>query len=145
MSCHLLHANVLIALMWPASEEHRKVRNWFRQLADAGWATCPFNQAAFVRMVSNPAFSSDAVTPQQAVGILETNLKHPGHQFWAADISFLRAAQPFARKLAGHEQVTHADLLGLAMHKKGKLVSLDGGPLDFLPEKNMERGRVIVL
>lgn len=145
MTCHLLDVNMLIALMWPAHEEHRKVRNWFRQLAQAEWATCPFTQAAFVRIVSNPAFSSDAVAPQEAVGILETNLKHPGHQFWADDASFVKAVQPFAGKLVGHKQVTDAYLLGLAMHKKGKLVSLDRGILELLPEKGMERDLVILL
>jgi toxin-antitoxin system PIN domain toxin len=141
----LLDVNVLIALMWPAHEGHRQVKHWFRQHAEGGWATCPFTQAAFVRIVSNPAFSRDAVEPKEAVGILEANLKHPHHRFWTADLSFLRAVQPFAGRLVGHKQVTDAYLLGLALHKKGKLVSLDRGILDLLPEKGMERDLVMVL
>jgi uncharacterized protein len=141
----LLDVNVLIALMWPAHEGHQRAQHWFRQHAVEGWATCPLTEAAFVRIVSNPAFSSDAPEPREAVDILGANLKHPHHRFWPDDVGFVKAVQPFAKKLAGHKQVTDAYLLGLALHKKGKLVSLDRGILDLLPEKSRERELVIVL
>ena len=145
MTCHLLDVNVLIALLWPAHEGHERVHHWFRQRSGEGWATCPFTQAAFVRISSNPAFSRDAVEPQEAINILEVNLRHPHHQFWADDLSFLKAALPFCSKLTGHQQVTDAYLLGLALHRKGKLVSLDRGVLGLLPDRSMERELVVVL
>jgi hypothetical protein len=43
-------------------------------------------QAAFVRLVSNPAFSRDAVTPQEAITLLTGNLKHRCHRFWSDEI-----------------------------------------------------------
>ena len=53
MAGYLLDVNVLIALMWPSHEGHKHVRPWFHRNAGDGWATCPFTEAAFVRIVSN--------------------------------------------------------------------------------------------
>ena len=66
MTAFLLDVNVLIALLWPAHEFHTVVHRWFTRSARHGWATCPLTEAAFVRIVSNPAFSPDAVTPGEA-------------------------------------------------------------------------------
>jgi uncharacterized protein len=142
---NLLDVNVLVALMWPPHEAHGRVQEWFGVNSAVGWATCPITQAGFVRIVSNPAFSSDAVQPQEAANVLESNLKHPHHHFWADDVSFSRAVRPFFERISGHKQVTDAYLLGLASHKKARLVSLDRGILELLPEKRMERELVILL
>jgi uncharacterized protein len=145
MTGYLLDVNVLIALMWPSYESHEQVRHWFHRHSGGGWATCPITEAAFVRIVSNPSFFPDAVQPKEAVAILEFNLKDPRHRFWTDDVSFSELAQPFLKKLVGHKQVTDAYLLGLALQKKGKLVSLDQGILDLLPAKGMERDLVVIL
>lgn len=139
MTAFLLDVNVLIALMWPAHEGHSQSQEWFGRKSRDGWATCPFTQAAFVRIISNPAFSRDAVTPQEAMKILAANLNHPAHQFWAGEISFAQAAQRFGERITGHQQVTDAYLLGLAIHKKGKLATMDRAVLALLPEKSRER------
>ena len=70
MSVALFDVNVLVALVWPAHESHNKVQNWFQQRAKGGWATCPVTQAALVRIVSNPAFSSNAVSANDAISLL---------------------------------------------------------------------------
>ena len=136
MTGFLLDVNVLIALMWPAHESHAQVQNWFSRKSRQGWATCPFTQAAFVRIITNPAFSRDAVTLLEAVKLLGANLNHASHRFWADEISFVQATQPFARRLAGHQQITDAYLLGLAMHKRGMLATMDRALLALLPEKS---------
>jgi len=136
MTAFLLDVNVLIALMWPAHESHAQVQDWFSRKSRQGWATCPLTQAAFVRIIANPAFSRDAVTPLEAVKLLGANLNHPSHRFWADEISFVQATQPFARRLAGHQQVTDAYLLGLVMHKRGALATMDRALLALLPEKS---------
>ena len=81
MSVHLLDVNVLIALMWPAHEAHALVHKWFLKHSSQGWASCPLTQAGFVRIVSNPAFSPDAVTPAAAMAILDANLHHKYHRY----------------------------------------------------------------
>jgi uncharacterized protein len=141
----LLDVNVLIALMWPAHEGHQRAQAWFGQNAAAGWATCPFTQAAFVRIVSNPAFSRDAVTPKEAMNILAANMRHKAHHFWADEIDVMMAAWQFSERLVGHQQVTDAYLLGLAIHKKGKLVTMDRTILELLPDKSFEKNLVTVI
>ncbi len=145
MAAVLLDVNVLIALLWPAHEGHQRAQTWFAQNAAAGWATCPFTQAAFVRIVSNPGFSRDAVTPKEAVNLLSANARHRAHQFWADEIDFVTAVWPFVGRLSGHQQVTDAYLLGLARHKKGKLGTLDRTITELLPDKSMEASLLVLI
>ena len=141
----LLDVNVLIAVAWPAHQSHERVQQWVARHASDGWATCPFTEAAFVRILSNPAFSPDALTPADALSLLRVNLGHPAHRFWADDISFLQAVEPFAERIVGHQQVSNAYLLGLAIHRKGKLTTLDRGVSTLLPERSPEKSRVVVI
>jgi len=142
MTAFLLDVNVLIALGWRGHPDHTRVQRWFAGNSAEGWATCPFTQAAFVRIVSNPAFSAHATSPVEALKLLTANLKHATHQFWADNLSLGDALRPFADRLAGHRQVTDAYLLGLALRKKGKLATLDRGILDLLPQGIPERAGV---
>ncbi|PYT78526.1 MAG: VapC toxin family PIN domain ribonuclease [Acidobacteria bacterium] len=141
----LLDVNVLIAVAWPAHLAHQRVQKWIARYATDGWATCPFTETAFVRILSNPVFSPNALTPVDALSLLRANLGHPAHRFWADDISFPRAVEPFAERLFGHQQVSDAYLLGLAIHRKGRLATLDRGVLTLLPEKSSERSRVVII
>jgi toxin-antitoxin system PIN domain toxin len=125
MSCFLLDANALIALAWPSHSDHEKVERWFARNGRKGWATCPLTECAFVRIISNPGFSAHALPLPSAVKLLSLNLEHPAHRFWGADITFADAVRSFSNGLVGHQQVTDAYLLGLALHKKGKLATLD--------------------
>ena len=127
MAIFLLDANVLIALAWPEHEFHEKAGRWFARHSRNGWATCPFTQSAFVRILSNPAFSADALTPANALRVLESNLDSPTHQFWPDSISVPVALKDFEERLTGHRQTTDAYLLGLAIHHRGKLATLDKG------------------
>jgi toxin-antitoxin system PIN domain toxin len=145
MTTFLLDVNVLVALAWPGHEAHERVQAWFARNAHLGWATCPFTQSAFVRIVSNPAFSSRAVSPQDALGALNISIKHPTHRFWAADIALGDAVRRFQGRLVGHQQVTDAYLLGLALHKKGRLATLDRSIATLMDPKSAERDRVEVI
>lgn len=145
MSGFLLDVNVLVALAWPGHEDHERVQAWFARNADIGWATCPFTESAFVRIVSNPVFSPRAVSLRDALRGLEISLRHPAHRFWAADIPFADAVRRFQNRLVGHKQVTDAYLLGLAVHKRGKLVTLDRSLGALLDPKSAEQDRVVVI
>jgi toxin-antitoxin system PIN domain toxin len=125
VSIVLLDANVLIALAWPEHQSHARVGRWFSRHSRSGWATCPFTESAFVRILSNPLFSPDALAPQNALAVLEANVNLLGHQFWPASISVAKAIENVGKNLTGHRQITDAYLLGLAIHRKGKLATLD--------------------
>ncbi|HEY3769447.1 MAG TPA: TA system VapC family ribonuclease toxin [Candidatus Angelobacter sp.] len=143
MTVHLLDVNVLVALMWPAHAYHDRAQEWFGKYSKTGWATCPLTQAGCVRILSNPSFSSDAATPQQALKILVANLKHPSHQFWPDDVSFAEAVEPTQKQIVGHQQVSDAYLLGLALHRKARLATMDRGVLTLLPKD--KQASVVVL
>jgi hypothetical protein len=96
-------------------------------------------EAGFVRILSNPAFSSRAVPPAQALQVLTANLKHPRHQFWPDEISLADALGKQRQWVVGHKQVTDAYLLGLAMHHRGKLATTDKRLLGVLGETSRER------
>jgi hypothetical protein len=127
----LLDVNVLIALLWPAHEHFEAAHDWFGARGGrARWATCPLTQLAFVRIVSNPAFSREALAPIDALRLLERNLKHPAHEFWPDDLGLLEAVGPLAPRLQGHRQLSDVYLLGLAVKRRGTLASFDGGLKD---------------
>jgi toxin-antitoxin system PIN domain toxin len=121
----LLDANVLIALAWPEHDFHEKAGRWFARHSQSGWATCPFTEAALVRVLSTPAFSANALTPAGALGVIECNLNLPGHRFWPDSISFPDALKSIGVRLTGHQQITDVYLLGLAIHHRGKLATFD--------------------
>jgi toxin-antitoxin system PIN domain toxin len=127
VAAFLLDANVLIALAWPEHEFHERVGRWFARHSRSGWATCPITQAAFVRILSNPAFSPNALSPGNALRVLGTNLSLPNHEFWPDSISVPDAVEVMGTRLRGHQQITDAYLVGLALHHRGKLATMDEG------------------
>jgi predicted nucleic acid-binding protein len=94
-------------------------------------------QAGFVRVVSNPAFSIRTITPREALANLAITVKHAGHHFWRDDISLQQSTESFASRLVGHQQITDAYLLGLAIHHKGRLITLDRATLSLLPDTTL--------
>jgi uncharacterized protein len=102
-------------------------------------------QAGFVRVVSNPAFSRRAVSPRDALQVLAGSLQHPAHRFWTEDIGVADALALFGRRLLGHQQITDAYLLGLAIHKKGRLATLDTSVSSLLPEQSAAGTRVVLV
>ncbi|MEP6955795.1 MAG: TA system VapC family ribonuclease toxin [Chthoniobacterales bacterium] len=123
----LLDTNLLVALLWPAHEAHRAAQQWFKAQQRAGWATCPITQSGFVRIVSNPRFSRDAVSPREARARLQENLTSAQHRFLPASLPFAEAVLPFVARLQGHQQVTDAYLLGLALHHRARVATFDRG------------------
>jgi toxin-antitoxin system PIN domain toxin len=141
----LLDVNVLIALLWPPHEDHARAQKWFALNSHLGWATCPMTQAGFVRIVSNPAFSRRPVSPRDALDVLQASLQHRAHRFWTEDIAMPEAVSEFGPRLIGHRQVTDAYLFGLAIQKKGRLVTLDRSLGSLLPDQGAAKDRLVLL
>jgi uncharacterized protein len=123
----LLDINILTALLWPAHEHPEVAHDWFGARAHASWATCSLTQLGFVRIVSNPAFSRDALSPVEALALLGENLAHPGHEFWADSLQVPTAVKGMESSLQGYKQLTDAYLLALAHRRKGVLATFDRG------------------
>lgn len=118
----LLDVNVLLALTWPTHQHHGASHQWFRRESRHGWVTCALTQLAFIRLSSNPSYSVDAVSPQDAATLLLQLTAHATHRSWidlpAVDANVFKHA-------TGHQQVMDAYLVGLARHHKGRVVTFD--------------------
>ena len=139
MKGYLLDTNLLIALLWPTHDRHDLALKWFAHHRAKGWATCPFTQAGFVRIVSNPAFSRDAVQPREAIHVLSANTAAKDHTFWPDEIPIVEAVAFAGVRLMGHQQVTDAYLLGLAIRRGGVLATLDERIEALMEPKSAER------
>ncbi len=122
MTAGLLDVNVLLALAWPTHQHHHAAHRWFHDESRHGWATCALTQLGFVRLSSNPSYSVDAVTPQDAAILLAQLTAHARHRYWpelpALDVGAFKHA-------TGHQQVMDAYLVHLARHHKGRVVTFD--------------------
>jgi uncharacterized protein len=130
-AAHLLDANALIALCWPAHEHHARVRTWFKHNAQHGWASNALTQGAFMRIVLQPAFSGRQAAGGLAVAdvaeLLLRNTAHPQHRLAALDFGFEQVLATCTGGLQGHRQITDAWLLSCAVHHGMKLLTLDTG------------------
>jgi toxin-antitoxin system PIN domain toxin len=145
MNGYLLDTNVLIALLWPSHTQHAAALRWFVKHRNRKWVTCPLTEAAFVRIVSNPAFSRDAVTPAEAIGLLAANTAAADHVFWPADLRISDAVAPSGPRLVGHQHVTDAYLLAVATRRGGMLATLDQGVTALAAPKSPERRAIEVI
>ena len=127
MKTALLDVNILTALLWPAHEHHETAHRWFRGRDGGRWATCSLTQLGFVRIVSNPAFSRDALSPAGAVALLAANLTHPAHEFWTENLPVPSAIKGMEAGLQGYRQLSDVYLLALASRRKGVLATFDRG------------------
>jgi toxin-antitoxin system PIN domain toxin len=139
MKGYLLDTNLLIALFWPSHERHDLAVKWFTRHRARGWATCPMTQAGFVRIASNPAFSRDAVQPRDAIHVLSANTAAKDHTFWPDELPVAEAVAFTGVRLLGHQQVTDAYLLGLAIQRGGVLATLDQRIAALTEPKSAER------
>jgi len=123
----LLDVNVLVALAWPNHVYHAQAHAWFRSRPPAGWATCSIVELGFIRVSSNARAVPAAVSPQEAAALLQRITALPGHHFWADDIRFAESPHVARSGVAGHQQVTDAHLVGLAIRHGGRLATFDRG------------------
>ena len=125
MRC-LLDVNVLIALAFPAHVSHRAAHAWFRQVPRRLWATCPLTQAGFLRLAAR-LLGGTREALQTAFSLLEANCQSPDHEFWAMPGDLRAVSEGQRSRLTRPNQITDLQLLLLAHHQKGLLVTLDAG------------------
>ncbi len=123
MTTYLLDINLLLALTDPMHVHHEPAHRWFGERAYHAWATCPITENGFIRIASHPKYPNRPGDVSIALAILRQFCAAQGHQFWADDISIRDLLDP--GYVITHAQVTDLFLLGLAVHKGGKLATLD--------------------
>ena len=127
MNRHLLDVNLLLALVWPRHEGHDAAHAWFAKSGQRAWATNPLTQLGVLRLLTNPAITSGAVSAATALDLLSEATGHPGHEFWPLDRQVMVGLKPLASRLRGHQQWTDALLLRHAVERDGILVTFDSG------------------
>lgn len=123
MTVYLLDINLLLALMDPAHVHHELSHQWFAEKGQRAWATCPLTENGFIRIASHPNYPNRPGNVPAVLAILRQACKTPGHQFWTDSLSILEILEKDA--IITHAQITDIYLLGLAVHKRGKLATLD--------------------
>ena len=124
---YLLDLSTLIALAEPDHEFHKSAGRWFQAQGKENWGVCPLTEAGFVRITTHPKYRPASRTVQQATAILASFAEHPGYRYWPIADSWAALTAPFASRIFGHQQVTDAYLLGLAIKEHGVLVTFDSG------------------
>jgi len=125
MTTYLLDVNLLLALSDPMHIHHESAHRWFAKKGRQAWATCPLTENGFIRIASHPNYPNRPGDVTAVLAIFCRLCEAPGHHFWSEDISILQILETDA--IISHVQITDLYLLGLAVHKRGKLATLDQG------------------
>ena len=141
---YLLDANALIALGWPTHEHHPRMVSWFRQHARAGWGSTALTQSAFVRIVSQSAFSGRSFAISEVAELLLRNTAHPKHRLVALDFGFADVLGACTGGILGHRQITDAWLLTAAIRSGMMLLTFDTG-IQHLLANAQERAKHLTL
>ena len=120
------------------------MHRWFKRHASDGWATTAMTQSAFVRIVSQPAFSGHLIGVPQVAELLLRNTAHPTHRLLPMDFGFEQVLGACTGGLFGHRQITDAWLLATAARHGAKLVTFDTGAASLLAT-DTERERLLAV
>jgi len=146
VSIALLDVNALLALLWENHMFHARIARWFGSEENRGWATCPITEQGFVRIVSNVAYMDPAPSVHSALDLLQrTTEASMNHEFWADDLPLSALSPSIQRRLHGHQQITDAYLLALAIHHRGILLTFDRRLEALAPEGSLERKALLIL
>lgn len=124
---YLLDLNLLLALVDSGHQQHQTATEWFEAYGKFNWGFCPLTETAFLRVAANPAYRPEPNALTQAIAVLRGLKEHHGFLYWEIDKGWIELTAPFAARINGHRQIMDAYLLGLAIEKKGVLVTFNKG------------------
>ena len=136
---HLLDVNVVLALLDQRHAHHRNAEEWF---ASSGlqWVLCAFTEAGVLRFFTRP--KTGGLSMEQVTAMLNRLKQRPGYHFQPIAADWHTLTAPFAKRLHGHNQVTDAYLLGLAIQQDLVLTTFDKALLHLAGEHT---GHLLVL
>lgn len=145
MSVSLLDVNVLLALAWPTHIHHVAAHRWFGENHAAGWATCPLTQLAFARLAMQPAVVKIPVLFGDVMKALAQMTAHRAHRFWPLEGGLADIRGEIGTRVVGHNQLTDAVLLDLAIRHQGRLATFDRGVLGLVPSDSTVSDAVAII
>jgi len=139
----LLDTNVLIALTETSHTHHQKAQDWLNSSDERDWGISPLTEASFLRITTNSKSYPNPRTLALAIATLRAMKEFPRFWYWEMKDSWVTLTAPFASRISGHQQVTDAYLLGLAIKEDGVLVTFDRGIVYMAGDEF--RGNVLLL
>ena len=104
---------------------HRRVLDFF-ETKRLQIATCPLVENGVIRVFNVPGYGRIGPVGFEAVAAkLRDICSERDHEFWPDDISLRRPELVNWARILGHNQITDAYLLALAVTNKGCLTTLD--------------------
>lgn len=119
---HLLDVNLAIAITQEGHVHHRLAQRWFNT-PNLHWSLCAFSEAGYFRLTTKPGIGTFSLP--EAEQVLAALIAHPRYSPWPIVDSWTTVVEPFRERVHGHQQITDAYLLGLAIKENGILVTLD--------------------
>lgn len=125
MSVALLDVNVLVAMCDPDHIHFGQAQRWLGLNRKQGWATCPLTINGCIRILSSPAYPAIKQAPADIANLLRDACSATDHHFWPDSVSLLDEELFRPSLIAGHQKITDAYLLGLAVRNHGRLATFD--------------------
>ena len=136
---HLLDVNVGVALLDESHIHHETVKEWF-DTPGLQWALCAFSESGILRFFTRPKVGQ--MSMEQVTAMLGRLKQRPGYHYQPINVDWQTLTKPFSRRVHGHNQVTDAYLLGLAVREGMVLATFDGAILHMAGD---HKGSVLVL
>ena len=122
---YLLDVNVWVALMDEAHVHHANALA-FMQRKNLQIATCPLVENGVLRVLNLPGYSRFGPAGFEVVRTkLQEICDDQNHSFWPDSLSLRTQGVVNWSRILGHNQITDAYLLALAVSRKGCLATLD--------------------
>jgi predicted nucleic acid-binding protein len=119
---HLLDVNPVIALLDEAHVHNQAVSEWFNT-PGLQWALSPFTEAGVLRYFTRP--KKGELSMEEATSMLERLKQEPGYHYQPVTADWQSLTKRFFKRVQGHNQITDAFLLGLAVQEELILVTFD--------------------
>ena len=119
---YLVDVNVVLAILDERHAHHTAAEVWFDS-PGLRWSLCTFTEAGVLRFFTRP--KTGGLSMQQGTAMLERLKRRPGYSFQPISAEWQALTAPFSQRIHGHNQVTDAYLLGLAVGGGIELTTFD--------------------
>jgi toxin-antitoxin system PIN domain toxin len=122
---NLFDINLLISLFDPEHAHHDRATRWAVSRPDPAWATCELTLAGFIRVLGNPKATKNPRSADEAWSILRANLASGHHRYLGFAPDKPPRLERILARCQGHNQVTDALLIQLAISHSVRLATFD--------------------
>jgi uncharacterized protein len=122
---HLFDINLLVSLLDPEHAHHIRATRWAISRPDPTWATCELTWAGFIRVLGNPKATKNPRPADEAWLMLRANFQSGHHRYLAWGAAQPPRLERMLSRCQGHNQVTDALLIQLAICHSARLATFD--------------------